>query len=64
MKKFIPYIAFACIAGLTATNGLPVTAGGCSNHQNKAAEIECAKEDKDCQTKKSEAFSLKNRITS
>ena len=48
MKKLIPYIAFACLTGLTATTGLPVMAGACSNHMNKKAEIKCAENDTEC----------------
>ena len=45
MKRLIPYIAFACLTGFTATSGLPVMAGACSSHMNKKAEIECAEND-------------------
>ena len=45
MKRIIPFIAFACLTGFTATNGLPVMAGGCSKHSNKTAKIKCAEED-------------------
>ena len=48
MKKLIPYIAFACLTGLTATGGLPVIAGGCSNQMNKKMEIKCAENDVEC----------------
>ena len=37
MKRLIPYIAFACLTGFTATSGLPVMAGACSSHMNKKA---------------------------
>ena len=59
MKKFIPYIAFACLTGLTAASGLPVTAGGCSIDMNKKVEINCAEDDAECQTEKSEKFEIK-----
>ena len=49
MKRLIPYIAFACLTGFTATSGLPVMAGGCSSHMNKKAEIKCAEDDTECQ---------------
>ena len=64
MKRLIPYIAFACLTGLTATNGLPVMAGGCSSHMNKKAEIKCAEDDTECQTEKAEKFDLKNSLKS
>ena len=54
MKRLIPYIAFACLTGFTATSGLPVMAGGCSNQMNKKAEIKCADDDTDCQAEKFE----------
>lgn len=53
MKKIIPYIAFACMAGLTAVSGLPVYAGGC-NYKNKSSQVECGKNDKDCNANKIE----------
>jgi len=43
MKRFFPYIAFACLTGFTATTGLPVMAGGCSSHMNKKAESNALK---------------------
>ena len=64
MKKLIPYIAFACLTGLTATNGLPVMAGGCSSHMNKKVEIKCVEEDKECQTEKAEKYELNKTIRS
>ena len=45
MKRLFPYIAFACLTSFTATNGLPVMAGGCRSHMNKKAEIKCAEDD-------------------
>ena len=64
MKRFFPYIAFACLTGFTATSGLPVMAGGCSNHMNKKAEIQCAEEDIECQIENAEKFDLKDSIKS
>jgi len=64
MKRFLPYIVFACLTGFTATNGLPVVAGGCSSHMNKNAEIKCAEDDTECQTEKAEKFDLKDSIKS
>ena len=64
MKKLIPYIAFACLTGLTATTGLPVMAGACSNHMNKKAEIKCAENDTECQSDKSTKFQLKDSLNS
>ncbi len=64
MKKLIPYIAFACLTGFTATNGLPVMAGGCSSNVNKKAEIKCAEDDIECITKKAEKFELNKTVRS
>ena len=64
MKKFIPYIAFACLTVFTATSGLPVMAGACSSHMNKTAENNCDKDDIECQTKKAEKYELKKTVKS
>ena len=64
MKRLIPYIAFACLTGLTATNSLPVMAGGCSSHMNKKAEIKCAEDDTKCQNEKAEKFELNKSVRS
>ena len=64
MKKFIPYIAFACLTGFTATTGFPVIAGGCSSHMNKKTEIKCAEDDIECQTEKAEKFELDKSVRS
>ena len=64
MKRLIPYIAFACLAGFTATSGLPVMAGGCSSHKSKTAEIKCAEDDTKCQTEKAEKYGLNKTVRS
>ena len=64
MKRLIPYIAFACLTGFTATSGLPVIAGGCSNHMNKKAEIKCADDDTECKNEKAEKFNLNKTVRS
>lgn len=64
MKKFIPYIAFACLTGFTATAGLPVMAGACSSHMNKKAEIKCAENDTECQAEKASKFDLEDSLKS
>lgn len=64
MKRLIPYIAFACLTGFTATSGLPVIAGGCSNHMNKKAEIKCADDDTECKNEKAEKFDLNKTVRS
>ena len=64
MKRLIPYIAFACLTGLTATSGLPIMAGGCSNHMNKKVEIKCDEDNTECQTDKAENFELNKTIRS
>ena len=64
MKRLIPYIAFACLSGFTATSGLPVMAGGCSSYMNKKSEIKCAEGDTKCQIEKAENFDLKDPLKS
>ena len=64
MKRIIPYIAFLCLTGFTATSGLPVMAGGCTNHMNKKVEAKCDKDDTECQTEKAEKFELNNTVRS
>ena len=64
MKKLIPYIAFACLTGFTASSGLPVLAGGCSSHMNKKAEINCSEDDTKCQTEKAEKTELNKTVKS
>ena len=64
MKRIILYIAFACLTGFTASNGLPVMANGCSSHMNKTAEIICAKDDIECQTEKAEKYRLNKTVSS
>ncbi len=64
MKNFIPYIAFACLTGFTATTGLPVMAGACSSHMNKKAEIKCVEDDTECQIEKAEKFDLEDSLKS
>ena len=64
MRRIIPYIAFLCLTGLTATSGLPLMAGSCNNHMNKKAEIKCAEDDTECQTEKIEKFELNKTIRS
>ena len=64
MKKLIPYIAFACLTGFTATNSLSVMASGCSSHMNKKTEIECDENDTECQTEKAEKFQINKTIRS
>lgn len=64
MKILIPYIAFACLTGLTATSGVPVIAGGCSSHMNKKVETKCAEENNDCRIEKTNKFELNESIRS
>ena len=62
--KIIPYIAFLCLTGFTATSGLSVMAAGCNSHMNKKAETICAEDDTECQTEKADKFELNNTIRS
>ncbi len=64
MKRLIPYIAFACLTGLTATNGLPLMAGGCTSHMNEKAEIKCAEDNTECQAEIDEKFELNKTVRS
>ena len=61
MKRFIPYIAFACLTCFTAISELPVIAGGCSNHIDKKVEINCDEDDTEC---KAEKFELNKTVRS
>ena len=64
MKNLLPLITFTCLTAFSVTSGLPVMASGCSSHGNKASEIKCDKDDKECQTKNTEKFDLKQAIKS
>ena len=64
MKKILPFITFTCLTAFSVTGSLPIMAGGCSNHSNKASKIKCDKDDKECQTKNAEKFDLKQAIKS
>ena len=64
MKKLLPFITFACLTAFSATNGLPVMAGGCSSHREKTSEIKCDKDDTECQAKNKEKFDLNDSIKS
>ena len=64
MKRLLPYIAFACLTGITSANFLPAIAGGCNNYMNKTAKIKCAEDEADCQTEKAEKFDLKETVES
>ena len=50
MKRLFPYITFTCLTFFGATSVIPVIAGGCSSHKNKAVEIKCDKDDTKCQS--------------
>ena len=64
MKRIIPYIAFLCLTGFTATSGLPVMAAGCNSYINKKPEIKCAEDDAECQIEKAEKFELNKTVGS
>ena len=64
MNRLIPYIAFTCLTGFTATIGLPVMASGCNSHMNKSAQIKCAEDDIECHTKKAEKYGLDKTVKS
>ena len=58
MKRLIPFIAFACLTGFTATSGFPVMASGCISDNNKIPEVKCAEDDIKCQAEKAEKYGL------
>ena len=64
MKNLLPLITFTCLTVFSVTSDLPLMAGGCSSHSNKASEIKCDKDDKECQKKNAEKFDLKQAIKS
>tara|TARA_Y100000991_G_scaffold198530_1_gene169655 strand:- start:58 stop:252 length:195 start_codon:yes stop_codon:yes gene_type:complete len=64
MKRFIPYIAFACMIGVTTSSGLAVIAGGCSSHINKKIEAKCAEDDTECHAEKAKKFELNKTVRS
>ena len=64
MKRLIPYIAFACLTGFTATTNLPLIAGGCGSRMNKKVEVKCAENDIECQAEKASKFDLKDSLKS
>ena len=64
MKNLLALITFAGLTAFTATSGSAVMAGGCSSHRNKATEIKCDKDDKECQAKNTEKFDLNESIES
>jgi len=64
MKKLLPFITFTCLTAFSVTSGLPVMAGGCSSSSNKASELKCDIDDKECQTKKAKKFDINQGIKS
>jgi len=64
MKRLIPFIAFACLTGFTATSGLPVMASGCISDMKKITEVKCAEDDTKCQTEKAEKYGLNKSVRS
>tara|TARA_B100001093_G_C25952116_1_gene645472 strand:+ start:193 stop:387 length:195 start_codon:yes stop_codon:yes gene_type:complete len=64
MKKIIPYIAFFCLTGFTATSGISVMASDCKSHINKKALVECEKNNPKCQTNKTEKYYLDQTVSS
>ena len=47
------------MTAFSVTSVLPVMAGACRSHSNKASELKCDKDDKECKTKNAEKFDLK-----
>ena len=64
MKKLLPFITFTCLTIFSVTSSLPVMAGGCSSHSSKTSEIECDREDKECQIKNTKKIDLNQAIKS
>ena len=57
-------MAFVCLTSFTATSGIAVVAGGCSNHMNKKVEIKCVENDTECVTEKAEKYELNKTVRS
>ena len=64
MKKLIYYFSFAFLTSFTTITESPSIAGGCSSQINKTAEINCPKDDIDCQTEKAKKFYYKKSVKS
>ena len=64
MKKIIPYVTFALITGFSLISEEQVFAGGCKNHINKKAKIECPKNDTECQANKNNKYELDKTLNS
>ena len=64
MRKIIPYIAFFCLTGFTATSSFSVLASSCKSHTNKKVQMECDKDDTKCQTNKSEHIGIDKTVRS
>ena len=64
MKKLFPLITFACLTSFAATIGLPAFAGLCNDHWKKTTEINCDKDDTECQRQKAEKLNLKETVRS
>ena len=62
MRKIFPYIAFLCLTGFTAANGVQVMARGCNNNMLKQARIECDNDDSKCQPNKADKNALDKTI--
>tara|TARA_Y100001968_G_C19403954_1_gene742601 strand:- start:478 stop:651 length:174 start_codon:yes stop_codon:yes gene_type:complete len=50
MKKLLPFILFSSTTFFSAINSLPVTAMGCSLHNDKSEKV-CKEGDKKCERK-------------
>jgi len=50
--------------GFGIISGTPLNAGGCRNHINKNAKIECQKKNTKCMKIKTEKYELNNKVSS
>ena len=63
MLKFI-FLVSGFITSLISLNTIPSYAGGCSNHLEESAQIECKEGVKDCIPNGSDNLGLENTIES
>ena len=63
MIKFI-FLVSGFITSLISVINIPSYAGGCRNHLEESAQIECKEGEKDCMPNRSDNLELENTIES
>ena len=63
MLKFI-FLVSGFITSLISLNTMSSYAGGCSNHLEESAQIECKEGEKDCMLNRSDNLDLEKSIES